>query len=303
MHFPFVEKNPFYPLLFSVLYRIFTIKVTPKIPTHSNYFIRAFLVVLTNVKSERTEPIIKVCKSSTNEPRKMDTKADLDDELMAQFQMFPNFYRPINDDLRRIHWIKFSPSGEKLVSASNRNTLDLYNCNTAEREQFFDLQKHGISTMDFIDSDDTILTGSFGHIIKHDYALRELNLTKKVYGACYHGHKAPVKSLAVNPKKGYFVSGGHDKAALLFDLRNPTAQIHCADLSDAPLVALHPTSDICALALDNSRIELYDVRSMNLGAFTIFSLNPDNVKWTSLKFSPNGKQLLISSNTSKVNNE
>lgn len=229
----------------------------------------------------------------------MDSKTELNDELMAQFQIFPNFYRPINDDERRIHWIKFSPSGEKLVAASNRHSLDLYNCNTAERVQYFDVQKHGVSTMDFIDSDDTILTGSIGRI-KYDFALRELNLTKKVYGACYYGHAAPVKSLAVNSKKGYFVSGGLDKMALLFDLRNPTAQIHCTDLSDAPLVALHPTTDICALALDNSRVELYDLRAMNFGPFAIFRLNPDNVKWTSLKFSPNGKQLLISSNTSKI---
>lgn len=229
----------------------------------------------------------------------MGSKTELNDELIAQFQMFPNFYRPINDDERRIDWIRFSPSGEKLVAASNRHSLDLYNCNTAEREQFFDLQKHGVSTLEFIDSDDTILTGSIGRI-KFDYALRELNLTKKVYGVCYFGHSLPVKSLAVNSKKNYFVSGGHDKIALLFDLRNPTAQMHCTGLPEAPLVALHPTTDICALALENNRVELYDLRAMNYGPFAILRLNVDHVKWTSLKFSSNGKQLLISSNTSKI---
>lgn len=229
----------------------------------------------------------------------MGTKTELNDESMAQFQMFPNFYRPINDDERRINWIKFSRSGEKLVAASNRFTLDLYNCNTAQRETYLELSKHGISTLDFIDSDDTVLIGSVGRI-KYDYALRELNMSKKVYGTAYWGHGAPVKSLSINPKKNYFVSGGHDKVALLFDLRNPTAQVHCTDLSDAPLVALHPMTDIVALALDNTRVELYDVRGMNFGPFEILRLNADNVKWTSLKFSPNGKQLLISSNTSKI---
>lgn len=229
----------------------------------------------------------------------MTPKTELNDDLMAQFQMFPNFYRPINDDERRINWIKFSQSGEKLVAASNRHTLDLYNCNTAQRETHFELHKHGISTLDFIDSDDTVLIGSIGRI-KYDYALRELNMTKKEYGSCYLGHAAPVKSLSINRKKGYFVSGGHDKMALLFDLRNQTAQIHCTELGDAPLVALHPTTDTCAMALDNNRVELLDVRAMNLGPYAVLRLNADNSKWTSLKYSPNGKQLVISSNSSKI---
>lgn len=229
----------------------------------------------------------------------MGTTTELNDELMVQFQMFPNFYRPVNDDEKRINWIRFSRNGEKLVAASNRHTLDVYNCNTAQRETYFELQKHGISTFEYMDSDDTVLIGSIGRI-KYDYALRELNMTKKVYGTCYYGHGAPVRSLSVNPKKNYFVSGGHDKMALLFDMRNPTAQIHCTDLSDVPLVALHPTTDICALALDSNRVELFDLRAMNFGPFAVLKLNADNVKWTSLKFSPNGKQLLISSNTSKI---
>lgn len=230
----------------------------------------------------------------------MGTKTELNDELMVQFQMFPNFYRPVNDNEKRINGIQFSQDGEKLVARSNRHTLDLYSCNTAQRETYFDLKKHGISALNFMDTDDSVLIGSTGQRIRCDYALRELNMTKKVYETCYFGHAAPVTSLAINVKKKYFVSGGHDKMALLFDMRNPTAQISCCDLSDVPLVALHPTSDICALALDSNRIELYDLRAMNFGPFSVLKLNNDNVKWTSLKFSPNGKQLLISSNTSKI---
>lgn len=229
----------------------------------------------------------------------MGSTTDLNDELMVQFQMFPNFYRPINDNEKRITGVKFSHDGEKLVAISNRFTLDVYNCNTAQRETYVDLQKHGISTFGFMDTNDTVLIGSVGRI-RYDFALRELNLVKKQYGTCYFGHVAPVKSLAINTKKNYFISGGHDKMALLFDIRNPTAQISCTDLSEPPLVALHPTTDICALALDSNRIELYDIRAMNFGPFAVLKLNVDHVKWTSLKFSPNGKQLLISSNTSKI---
>lgn len=66
--------------------------------------------------------------------------------------------------------------------------------------------------------------------------------------------------------------------ALLFDIRNPTAQLSYSELSDVPLV----------------------VRGVNFGPFAVLKLNLDNVKWTSLKFSRNGKQLLISSDTSNI---
>lgn len=120
-----------------------------------------------------------------------------------QFQMFPDFYRPIIDNEKRINWIRFSQNGEKLESASNRHTLAVYNCNTAHRETYFDLKKHGISILEFMDFDDTVLIGSIGRI-RYDYALRELDMTKKVYGTCYYGHGAPVRSLAIKLKKESF---------------------------------------------------------------------------------------------------
>lgn len=224
---------------------------------------------------------------------------DLTDKLMVRFEMFPNFHPPINDNEKRINWIRFSPDGTKLVAASNRHALELYNCDNAQQEGYLDLMKHGISAIEFMDTSDTVLIGSTGRRIKYDFTVRELNMTKKTYDTCYMGHRAPVKSLAVNQGKKYFVSGGHDKSALVFDFRVTSAQISCTTLTDAPLVALHPTTDICAVALDSNRIELYDLRSF-AGPFSIFKLNVDNVIWTSLKFSPNGKQLLISSNSSKI---
>lgn len=228
----------------------------------------------------------------------MDDKIALTDILMSQFEIFPNFHRPINNPKKRIVSIKFSPSGDKLLAASNKRTLDLYNCNTAQQESYFELYKHGNSVIDYMDSDDTVLIGSCA--VGGDYAIRELNMTKNKYDACYTGHSAPAVSLAVNGEKKYFISGGHDKSALVFDFRVPSAQVSLADLPCWPLVALHPKVDICALGLENNRIELYDLRSLDHGPFCVFRLNVESIKWTNLKFSSDGKQLLISSNSSKI---
>lgn len=228
----------------------------------------------------------------------MENKLDLTDNLMSQFEMFPNFHRPINSSDQRILWIRFSPNGESVIAASNKRTIELYNCNKGQQENYFRLTKHGICAIDYMDSNDVVLVGSYA--VKGDYAVRELNMTKNVYDTCYTGHVAPVRSLAVNREKKYFVTGGFDKSAMLFDFRIPTAQLSRSELSDAPLIALHPSTSIFAMAIDNTRIELHDLRSMNLGPFSIFKLNTDNVKWTSLKFSPDGRQLMISSNSTKI---
>lgn len=229
----------------------------------------------------------------------MENKIELTDELMCRFQMFTNFHRPINSHDLRILWIKFSPDGRSLIAGSNKRTIQLYNCNTGQQENYFRLWKHGIGAIDYMDSNDMVLVGS--HASKGDYAVRELNMTKNVYDATsYIGHSAPVCSMAVNREKKYFVTGGYDKAAMVFDFRVPDAQNIRSDFPCPPLVALHPTTTICALGIDNNRIELYDLRSMKMGPFSIFKMNMDNAKWTNVKFSPDGKQLLISSSATKI---
>lgn len=233
-----------------------------------------------------------------NDPKKMSYKLDLSDKLLGQFEMFPNFHRPVNNPDNRIFWLKFSPDGEHLIAASNKRNIGLYDCNTGLRSNSFTLTKHGMSCIDYMDSNDVVLVGS--NAVKNDYAVRELNFTKNCYGTCYTGHSLPAIRIDVNREKKYFITSGYDKCAMLFDFRVQAAQLSCSNLPCPPLVALHPTSSICAMAFDNYRIEIYDLRSMNLGPFSIFKLNTEHVKWTSLKYSPDGQQLLISSNGSTI---
>lgn len=222
---------------------------------------------------------------------------ELNDFLIGQFEMFPNFYRPFNNPKKRVRSIKFLPSGDKLVAVTNQRSIELWNCCTASQVNQFNMYKYGISTMDVLDTDETLLIGS--HAIKGDYAIRELNMTRKEYTQQFIGHAAPCTSLAVNCEKQYFISVGYDKSMLVFDFRIPDPQISCPNLPSVPLLALHPTTDICALACDNNQIDMMDLRFIN-GPFCRFKLNTDNVKWTHFKFSPTGEQLLVSSNGSII---
>lgn len=223
--------------------------------------------------------------------------AELNDFLIGQFEIFSNFYRPFNNPRKRIESIKFLPSGDNLIAATNQRSIELWNCCNANQVNQFNVYKHGISAIDVLDTDEAILIGSNAR--KGDYAIRELNMRTNIYTHQFIGHAAPCTSLAVNCEKQYFISTGQDKSVLVFDFRIPVPQISCSNLPSVPLIALHPSTDICALAIDNSQIDMMDLRFMN-GPFCRFKLNADNAKWTHFKFSPNGEQMLVSSNGSLI---
>ncbi|XP_055296328.1 WD repeat-containing protein 82-B-like [Sitodiplosis mosellana] len=221
------------------------------------------------------------------------------DNLMRSFNIFPNFRKPVNNTDVRIRSIKFSPDGQKCVAANNERTIELYDCNTARFERHYQLFKHGISTMEYMDASDKIVVGSN---VRGDFGIRELNLTTNQYAATYIGHEQPSYSLSVNAANKLILSGGCDKSIMLFDFRTPNAQVarHNLSATHNPLVALHPWTDLCAVGLDDSRIEIYDLRGIPYGPFAVFKLNNDNVRWTSFKFSANAKQFLIGTNSPKI---
>lgn len=221
------------------------------------------------------------------------------DNLMRSFNIFPNFRKPVNNADVRIKSIKFSADGQKLVASNNERIIELYDCNTARFEKQLKVYKHGVSTMEYMDAADKIVVGSE---VRGDFGIRELNMTTNQYVATYIGHTQPSYSLSVNVASKLILSGGRDRSLMLFDFRTPNAQVARHDVSaiSCPLVALHPTTDLCAVGIDDSRIEIYDLRSIPIGPFAIFRLNNDNLRWTSFKFSENAKQFLIGTNSSKI---
>ncbi|XP_031623415.1 WD repeat-containing protein 82-B-like [Contarinia nasturtii] len=229
----------------------------------------------------------------------MPMELDDTDNFMRSFNMFPNFRRPYNNDDLRIRSIKFSEDGETMISANNRHTIDFYNCNTAQQVRSVNIFKYGVSVVDYMDANDKILVGSEAPV-RGVYEIRELNITNQKYETCYLGHSKPSVSLSVNTANKVFLSGGLDKSIMLFDFRTRGPEVSRNNLSGVPLVALHPWTDLCAVALDDSRIEIYDLRGLNYGPFSSFKFNYDQIQWTSLKFSSDAKQILISSNSSKI---
>lgn len=67
-------------------------------------------------------------------------------------------------------------------------------------------------------------------------------------------------------------------------------------LSSRPVVSYDPEGLIFAVGVDSKQIKLYDLRSFEKGPFTTFFIRQDQMKyeWTSMKFSPGGKSILLS---------
>lgn len=66
-----------------------------------------------------------------------------------------------------------------------------------------------------------------------------------------------------------------------------------------PTAAFDPDGLIFAAGINSECLKLYDLRSFDKGPFATFKLTTveaQGIEWTSLKFSPDGKTILICTN-------
>jgi COMPASS component SWD2 len=128
-----------------------------------------------------------------------------------------------------------------------------------------------------------------------------MSLKENKYIRYFGGHDKKVVTLAMNPADDTFLSGSMDKTIRLWDLRSN----HCQGLmklSGRPVAAFDPDGLIFAAGINSDAVKLYDLRSFDKGPFSSFKLNVDSkdIEWTGLKFSPDGKSILISTNGSVI---
>jgi len=131
---------------------------------------------------------------------------------------------------------------------------------------------------------------------KIDDTIRYLSLHDNKYLRYFPGHTKKVTTMCMSPCDETFISGSLDKSLRLWDLRSPNCQglIH---FSSRPVAAFDPEGLVFSVGTNNESLKLYDLRSFDKGPFNTFRVANERGEgeWTHLKFSPDGKTMMICS--------
>lgn len=192
----------------------------------------------------------------------------------------------------------FSSNGRHLI-CSKENHVIVYDCDKGTQECSITTRKYGADLIQFIGGSDTAIHTS----TRVDHSIRHLNFrdTNNVgYTQYFSGHTAKVISLKASPVGDAFLSGSKDCTLRLWDIRTSSCRgvmrLHCA-----PIAAYDPEGMIFAVGIDSEKIKLYDMRSYQKGPFSTFKLTKERYsEWTDLKFSRNGKNILVNTDGAKI---
>ncbi|XP_046880647.1 WD repeat-containing protein 82-like isoform X1 [Hypomesus transpacificus] len=213
----------------------------------------------------------------------------INDRVLRSFRV-ARIYREHSE---KVNCVDYSPNGESAVSSSDDDSIVLYDCREGIPTRTLYSKKYGVDLICYTNRDaDTVVYSSN----KLDDTIRYLSLTDNKYIRYFPGHTARVVALSVSPVDDKFISGSLDNTIRLWDLRSPNCQGLTNPLGK-PVCCFDPEGLMFAAGVNSEMINLYDIRSFDKGPFSSFETQFSRVcEWTGLKFSKDGKQILISTN-------
>lgn len=214
------------------------------------------------------------------------------DHVVRSFKVAKVF----RENTDKINSIDFSHEGDTLISCSEDDQIVIYDCEKGTQTRTVNSKKYGVDLIHFTHAKNTAIHSS----TKVDDTIRYLSLHDNKYIRYFPGHTKKVVSLCISPVEDTFLSGSLDKTLRLWDLRSPNCQ-GLMHLSGRPVAAYDPEGLIFAAGVNSESIKLYDLRSFDKGPFVTFKLSQEKeCDWTGLKFSRDGKTILISTNGSII---
>lgn len=213
----------------------------------------------------------------------------LTDNVVRGFRVAKVFHE--NND--RINSIDFTHDGNTLISSSDDESIVLYDCQKGAQMRTLMSKKYGVDLIRYTHTPNTVIHSS----TKVDDTLRYLSLHDNKYLRYFPGHTKKVTSLCMSPVDDTFISASLDKSIRVWDLRSPNCMGFLGLVGSRPVVNFDPEGLIFAVGYSSQMIKLYDLKSYDKGPFNTFKLPQDkDCDWTGLKFSPDGKTILISTN-------
>ncbi|VUZ48049.1 unnamed protein product [Hymenolepis diminuta] len=193
-----------------------------------------------------------------------------------------------------INSLSFTDNGEAVISSSDDDQMIMYDCTSGTPKRTINSKKYGVNLIQFTHSPTTAIHAS----TKVDDTIRYLSLHDNKYIRYFQSHTKRVVSLSMSPVDDTFLSGALDGTVRLWDLRSQNCHgvMHVAG---RPTAAFDPEGLVFAAGINSEYLNLYDLRSFDKGPFATFKLlvsEAPGTEWTSLKFSPDGRSILICTN-------
>ncbi|KAN0006753.1 hypothetical protein ACTFIU_004944 [Dictyostelium citrinum] len=196
-----------------------------------------------------------------------------------------------DDNSSVINSMDFNKDGSLLITASDDESIHLYNIDTGELQKTLNSKKYGVDLIKFTHNNNSIICASKN---SWDESLRYLSLHDNKYLKYFKGHRNKVVSISMSPINDMFLSGSLDDTVRMWDLRTNVCQ-GLLRRNGRPAVSFDPQGIIFATAVSVNTIKLYDLRNYDKGPFSSFSIDyPIPVEWTSMKFTADGKYILLS---------
>nr|XP_020497987.1 WD repeat-containing protein 82-like [Labrus bergylta] len=201
--------------------------------------------------------------------------------------------RTYGENSKKVNCVDFSPNGENAISSSDDDCIVLYDIREGKPQRTLYSKKYGVDLIRYTHGDTQTVVYSSN---KLDDTIRYLSLSDNKFIRYFPGHTARVISLSMSPVDDTFISGSLDKTIRIWDLRSP----NCRGLTNPlgkPVCSFDPDGLIFAAGVESLAITLYDLRAFDKGPFASFETRFNRAcDWTGLRFSNDGKQILISTN-------
>ncbi|CRK91059.1 CLUMA_CG004747, isoform A [Clunio marinus] len=199
----------------------------------------------------------------------------------------------------KIKSLDFSYNGETLIANTNK-ILNVIKIDDRLSKAAIPSFKYGLGIVKFFDLHFVICTSAkhyFPDPVKN-LALRLLDLDSEGFKRYFQGHTEKVVSLSVSSNYN-IASGSRDKTVLLWDERSDTPRRKLA-FDSTPLVAYHPSGEFFAVCHDSSIIKIFSRKKLSEEINKKEHEKLPGVEWTSLKYSNDGKLLMVTTNFKRV---
>ncbi|XP_059099380.1 WD repeat-containing protein 82-like [Tigriopus californicus] len=201
------------------------------------------------------------------------------------------------DNTETVNHMNFSGCGGFMISSAEDDQIIIYDCEKGVQKKSVNSKKYGVDLIHFTHQNKNNVVHAS---TKENDIIRLLDVHENKYLQYFRGHSKKVVALCMSPTDDSFLSGSTDKTVRLWDLRSPTCQ-GLMHLAGRPVAAFDPEGLIFAAGINSESVKLYDLRSFDKGPFSSFKFNVDkDIEWTGLKFSPDGKSILVSTNGSFI---